>query len=61
MAMMHNGYRMTVLRKLAMRFAEQGINSVAIDYFGRTAGVDKRNDPAFTNDSTACGKLTASS
>lgn len=28
--------------ELAMRFAEQGINSVAIDYFGRTAGVGKR-------------------
>lgn len=28
--------------ELAMRFAEQGINAVAIDYFGRTAGVGKR-------------------
>jgi carboxymethylenebutenolidase len=28
--------------ELALRFAEQGINSVAIDYFGRTAGVSKR-------------------
>lgn len=28
--------------ELAMRFAEAGINSVAIDYFGRTAGVSKR-------------------
>jgi len=28
--------------ELAMRFAEAGINSVAIDYFGRTAGVAKR-------------------
>ena len=33
--------------ELAMRFAEQGVNSVAIDYFGRTAGVSKRNDPDF--------------
>ena len=29
--------------ELAIRFAEQGINSVAIDYFGRTAGVSKRD------------------
>ena len=29
--------------ELAMRFAETGINSVAIDYFGRTAGVAKRD------------------
>jgi len=29
--------------ELALRFAEQGINSVAIDYFGRTAGVGKRD------------------
>ncbi|MEP7215274.1 MAG: dienelactone hydrolase family protein [Anaerolineaceae bacterium] len=29
--------------ELAMRFAEVGINSVAIDYFGRTAGVAKRD------------------
>ncbi len=28
--------------ELALRFAEQGINSVAFDYFGRTAGVGKR-------------------
>jgi carboxymethylenebutenolidase len=33
--------------ELALRFAEQGINAVAIDYFGRTAGVSKRNDPEF--------------
>jgi carboxymethylenebutenolidase len=33
--------------ELAMRFAEQGVNAVAIDYFGRTAGVGKRNDPEF--------------
>ena len=32
--------------ELALRFAEQGINSVAIDYFGRTAGIGKR-DAAF--------------
>ncbi len=30
--------------ELALRFAEQGINSIAIDYFGRTAGVDKRGE-----------------
>ncbi len=33
--------------ELALRFAEEGINAVAIDYFGRTAGVSKRNDPNF--------------
>ena len=30
--------------ELALRFAERGIASVAIDYFGRTAGVAKRDD-----------------
>ncbi|MCH8009396.1 MAG: dienelactone hydrolase family protein [Chloroflexi bacterium] len=30
--------------ELALRFAEEGINSVAIDYFGRTAGVGKRGE-----------------
>jgi len=30
--------------ELALRFAEQGISSVAIDYFGRTAGVGKRDE-----------------
>jgi carboxymethylenebutenolidase len=30
--------------ELAMRFAEEGIHAVAIDYFGRTAGVGKRDD-----------------
>jgi carboxymethylenebutenolidase len=29
--------------ELALRFAEQGINSVTFDYFGRTAGVSKRD------------------
>ncbi|HEX6032422.1 MAG TPA: dienelactone hydrolase family protein, partial [Tepidiformaceae bacterium] len=29
--------------ELALRFAEQGINAVTIDYFGRTAGVSKRD------------------
>lgn len=29
--------------ELALRFAEQGVNSVAMDYFGRTAGVSKRD------------------
>ncbi|HEU0234836.1 MAG TPA: dienelactone hydrolase family protein [Candidatus Limnocylindrales bacterium] len=28
--------------ELALRFAEQGIDAVAIDYFGRTAGTDPR-------------------
>jgi len=30
--------------ELALRFAERGIAAVAIDYFGRTAGVGKRTD-----------------
>jgi len=30
--------------ELALRFAERDIAAVAIDYFGRTAGVDKRGD-----------------
>jgi carboxymethylenebutenolidase len=30
--------------ELALRFAERGIMAVAIDYFGRTAGVGKRGD-----------------
>lgn len=30
--------------ELALRFAEVGIDAVAIDYFGRTAGVGKRGD-----------------
>jgi carboxymethylenebutenolidase len=30
--------------ELALRFAERGITAVAIDYFGRTAGVAKRDD-----------------
>jgi carboxymethylenebutenolidase len=29
---------------LALRFAEQGIHAVAFDYFGRTAGVGRRDD-----------------
>jgi carboxymethylenebutenolidase len=29
--------------ELAMRFAEEGINAVAFDFFGRTAGVAKRD------------------
>jgi carboxymethylenebutenolidase len=35
----------TFYEELGLRFAEQGINAVVIDYFGRTAGVGKRNDP----------------
>jgi carboxymethylenebutenolidase len=30
--------------ELALRFAERGIRAVAIDYFGRTAGTEKRED-----------------
>jgi len=30
--------------ELALRFAERGIAAVAVDYFGRTAGVGKRGD-----------------
>ncbi len=30
--------------ELALRFAEHGYDAIAIDYFGRTAGVGKRND-----------------
>jgi carboxymethylenebutenolidase len=30
--------------ELALRFAERGITAIAIDYFGRTAGVGKRGD-----------------
>jgi len=30
--------------ELALRFAERGIAAIAIDYFGRTAGVGKRGD-----------------
>ena len=30
--------------ELALRFAERGISAVAFDYFGRTAGVEKRGD-----------------
>jgi carboxymethylenebutenolidase len=30
--------------ELALRFAERGIAAVAVDYFGRTAGADKRGD-----------------
>ena len=29
--------------ELALRFAERGYPAVAIDYFGRTAGVGKRD------------------
>ena len=34
----------TFCRELALRFAERGIRAVAIDYFGRTAGIGKRDD-----------------
>ena len=36
---LHNFYR-----ALACRFAEAGIDAVAIDYFGRTAGIGVRDD-----------------
>ncbi len=38
----------TFYEELGMRFAEQGMNAVTIDYFGRTAGVGKRNDPEWS-------------
>ena len=31
-------------KELAQRFAESGVDSVAIDYFGRTAGIGDRSD-----------------
>src|SRR6185369_7161344 len=31
-------------KELALRFAEKGIGAVAIDYFGRTAGIGSRDD-----------------
>src|SRR5437016_4948835 len=31
-------------KELALRFAEVGIGALAIDYFGRTAGLSKRDD-----------------
>lgn len=34
----------TFYKELAQRFAEAGIDSVAIDYFGRTAGIGDRSD-----------------
>ena len=30
--------------ELALRFAERGIAAIAFDYFGRTAGIAKRDD-----------------
>ena len=30
--------------ELALRFAERGFTAIAVDYFGRTAGVEKRGD-----------------
>src|SRR5436190_20466469 len=30
--------------ELALRFAENGVDALAIDYFGRTAGVSRRRD-----------------
>ena len=34
----------TYYRELAARFAEAGLDAVAIDYFGRTAGTDDRTE-----------------
>src|SRR6266852_1463705 len=31
-------------KELALRFAEKGITALAIDYFGRTAGITARDD-----------------
>src|SRR2546423_970522 len=31
-------------KELALRFAERGIDAVALDYFGRTAGTEARDD-----------------
>jgi carboxymethylenebutenolidase len=36
---LHNFYK-----ELALRFAEQGIHALAIDYFGRTAGLTSRDE-----------------
>jgi carboxymethylenebutenolidase len=33
--------------ELALRFAEAGVDAIAIDYFGRTAGTSRRDDPDF--------------
>src|SRR5206468_3044076 len=30
--------------ELALRFAERGMSAIAFDYFGRTAGAEKRGD-----------------
>ena len=32
-------------KELAVRFAEQGVTALAIDYFGRTAGLTSRDEP----------------
>ncbi len=37
----------TFYEELGLRFAEVGHNSITIDYFGRTAGVGKRNEPGW--------------
>ncbi len=39
---LHNFYK-----QLALRFAEQGIHALAIDYFGRTAGLHTPRDESF--------------
>lgn len=37
---LHNFYK-----ELATRFAEQGVTAIAVDYFGRTAGLTSRDEP----------------
>ena len=40
-------------RELALRFAEHGVDAIAIDYFGRTAGVGDRG-PSFDFGAARC-------
>lgn len=43
--------------ELAVRFAERGYDSIAIDYFGRTAGVGKRDENFVYQDHVAKTKI----
>jgi carboxymethylenebutenolidase len=43
--------------ELAVRFAERGFDSIAIDYFGRTAGVGKRDESFVFQDHVAKTKV----
>ena len=48
--------------ELALRFAEAGIDAVAIDYYGRTAGAGSRGADFVHRDHSArhmCGSLSA--